>query len=1560
MFILTSFDVYIKVFDNTGKILENSQGSYLISLETEPTAFCIQGTLSQSTASGVLTFSGIQFNETGSFLIKASGADLISATSSSFPIIKLNLASIIIQLPVITVDFEFQIIVKVKDQFGNPWLSNTEIVLISSIPIEGTTTQSTSTAESTFTLKYSQSGISQLSILAELVTKSTFVKINKQNLEISNSKTGETEPKIIVHELFWVKVRVLDFANTQVLDKDGIALELKVIDNGNTIVSYQNSTISGICEFNGISLANPGVYQVFVGGQESSNVTALLPAVVFGPVTNILIEKPTDLFYTKYLYSFSLSLYNDTGDLIPYNTLVSIYQAEILLTREYSNSGYLKFSMFFNNSGIQSFIASAENIQTQFDCNVNTGNNTDNMCLVSLNESSCLTCENEATEVVNGLCQCVIYSSYNNTSETCECNQGLEASKGFCVTCGNYLLKSEIYAYYSESYKKLIIVFQRKIKYSALDSCEKILSYHSTFLQFLPACSWTDPQQVEISFGLYPDLGIKSIEFNNTLVQASEGKCGYSVDRLIVSIRNIYDLPSISGQINGPEVYSIKCAPGDLILKFSGYSKELSFVWKMITKGSNDLIQYIDSIKDPVLYMPKNLLSVGELNILITVKIEALNIENSFSKSVKIVNEDVLSLDFNIGSYFEMFSHKSITIQVNSLSTCSSEIPNLTWTSADIPNLQELLKASKKSTQLFIPSNTLTPKKYEIQVVADKSTIQTTLSVLSQNLILTLSRSNGIIPLSSWLEISATTSDPDNKAAQFFYEWSCSQDFNPCYNRFGQVINFDNTKNLIKVSNDSLIDGNTYRFQVTVNTESKSITGFVDLTVSSKVHGNVMIPQTDSNILEKEIFKVLPKVDFRGDIKFNWKITGGEFYAKNTELGSPFFCALGNQFQSGSSFKFQLVINDNNVETVIGEFEAKTKSSPDCEEFSIEFVEPYYHLSGKNCWDNDNEDYPLQYQFGSISSNSNLNPFSPLSYNSDYFCFIPAKSEKMFLKVCDSSTSCKLFSSTPKRRLESLNVQYYISQLQYEEKIPNIILVLDGETLTNDEFSELFSAFLTYFEDFSLDQESFSLLTSCLDAVQGFENFNQGYFDDSFEMMNQALEKFSYVLNEDELGILFDLLYINRIYLSQNQFLNVVSALLQISSAGYLPSYRLKYDKYFLAYFHKTYASSLENLYLNLSEFSIKFPENLNINETYTVDLRIVSFDLNESIYFEIQMNKSGTYENYNIEIDSTESISLDLNSPIKVNLSNIFTYNESICQTFNKQNTEKCSIKALSQDKIDLNLYSSGQFSLSNLKSECIYDEFAPITAMSIYCICIIYSISILISSYKNTKPFTFTHPVFTYIPVTSAFTHQNKKNRIISSVQLSSSLICLLFLSKLSKLYIFQSNSVSKYSSQDLLSGFVTFLILQPLTFSSLFIQIRTIKGKHQNMSLIFNIVTCTIAFGALVYFFYANCESSSYNWVLNFIVFGIFEVFFMHSVYAWVIWRCCRKSDKGYTRPVTLGDEPNSRTDALAVISLENIPEEEKTENQQSPKHRTSINLEDMFEKRFSHYARRSSAS
>ena len=532
---------------------------------------------------------------------------------------------------------------------------------------------------------------------------------------------------------------------------------------------------------------------------------------------------------------------------------------------------------------------------------------------------------------------------------------------------------------------------------------------NSAFLRFGPTCEWILPQQLEISFKLYPDLTYKKISFNNTSIQKLISACIYSVDILEVDINQLSKLPSLQVSINGPEVFSLKCSSGGLVLKSSIISIEYSYTWNLLSDSTQDLKNFIASSTSSIIQIPLNLLSKGDFYISLKVSITALQASGYSTKLIKISDLSIPSLEFNIGSFASISSSQALFLEVLDKSSCLLEFPILTWASSKIPDFESLIKSSKSSKYLIIPANTLTAGSiYTIQVSSQSQSLSSQIQVVTRDLILTLSKSSGLVSLKLPLVLSVTAVDPDDSGSQFTYKWTCSQDDNPCYTRLGQLISFQSREATIKITNSSLIDGNVYKFHVQVTSLSKSSQASVLLTVDSRLSGTVEISSISSVIHYNDILKIIPKVSLPSSSKFKWKVLNGKFDIKNSDLTKPYFCALGSQFEPGSEFKLVLSANDGQNDFDLVSLETSAGLGPDCEKFEVR-IEEFLYMAGKECLDLDDQDYPLVYKFGFEGKTGKKRFFGGFELNEEIYVVYNDEMEKSVLIVCDSSSMCQEF-----------------------------------------------------------------------------------------------------------------------------------------------------------------------------------------------------------------------------------------------------------------------------------------------------------------------------------------------------------------------------------------------------------------------------------------------------------------------------------------------------------------------------------------------------------------------
>ena len=1577
MFVFNAFEVQVSVKFSDLSQVESGKGVYSLALITDP-EFCIQGTVSKDTAAGFVSFTGIEFNKTGDFYLRVVGNDLVQDSSLRFHIIELVLSTVLIDLPeVVTVGFEILVKVSAKDQFGNFWLKSTEVVVGLSLDATGNNVVTTSNGKAEYLITFVKSGLCQVTVVAGLITKNVFINVNSKILEIKYEGQGIKDYQYPVQDYIWISISILDYSKKIKSPESGQTITLTILSSGKAIASYSELTSSGSTNFTDLLFETPDTYQILASSSDCINSTLSLPPITYGPVTEISVSSPSDPIKTKYLYEFILNLFNSSNLPVPYQVKYSIINEDSqILFKDFANSGIGSFFIVFNETGTIKLAVLAQDNVFNFSVSVQSGNNSDQLCAVALSDQLCVQCNNEASVVVDGVCSCVYRSSYSKEDKMCVCDEGLAASKGFCVKCGKYIEKSDIYAYYSEDYRKVLVNFHDEIEYHGLDTCNKILSLDSVFTRFGPVCEWILPQQLEISFKLYPDLAYKKISFNNTLIQKVSGACIYSVDILEVDINQLSKLPVLQVSINGPEIFSLKCSSGGLVLKSSIFSIEYSYTWKLLSESSQDLKTFISNTSTPIIQIPLILLSKGDFYISLTVSIPALQVSGYSTKLIKVSELSSPSLEFNIGAFTSISRSQSLFLEVLDKSSCLLEFPELTWTSSNIANFENLIKSSKSSKYLIIPANTLTAGSiYSIQVTSQSQSLSTQIQVLTSDLILTLSKSSGLISLKLPLVLSVTAVDPDDSSSQFTYKWTCSQDNNPCYTRLGQLISFQNREATIKISNSSLMDGNIYKFQVQVTSLSKSSQASVFLTVDSRLSGSVEVSSISSVIKFNQILKIIPKVNLPLSSKFKWKVINGKFDLKNSDLNKPYFCALGSQFEPGSEFSLVLSSNDGQNDFDLVSLQTSTGLGPDCGSFEVE-IEEFLYMAGKKCLDLDDQDYPIVYKFGFEGKTGQKRFFGGFEQNEEIFVFFNEEMKKSVLLVCDSSFMCKEFKKDLNglkqvRRLydgrglgKELNVSYYLEFLKHDKNVLDSILALKGQELTGKEFDEVFSAFLRYFEIKSSGVDNFENLVNYLDIVQGFKNFDKENFDQAFELMKKRFDSIDFVITKDMLYTMHEMLYKNRYYLGKQDFFNVVSVILNRISEDYLPPYTFSYDTKFISFVSKINSDGLLGLIINLKDFDLVFPEDLQINDLEIINIQIISCDFNKTVYFSLSVNTTGTYESFNLEESQSSDTQIKISSPIILEIYNTYSFNSSKCGDLKKVLVDSCKYSSTSDHNLIFHIYKTGSFSLFNQKSSCKPDDISFILNSSIFTISLLYCAVILLHYRSQSRSKSHSHslpsPFYSLLPISSILLFQPVQTRLTSALLLSSSILVLQTSLKLTSNYLFQtsSSSSSPYSSSSLLSGFLTFLLCQPVTLLQLSLQYSTENTKFSKLPLTTSVLLSSVSICYSIFQYFSLCIKS-FNWVLNLIIFSISEIFLFQPIYTWIIIaiasRCKSRNNSLHTaRVMTLAEEPvSSRSDNLAVVSME-VPEEEKTDNvsrsNANPQNTISaVELETFFERR-----------
>ena len=532
--------------------------------------------------------------------------------------------------------------------------------------------------------------------------------------------------------------------------------------------------------------------------------------------------------------------------------------------------------------------------------------------------------------------------------------------------------------------------------------------------------------------------------------------------------------------------------------------------------------------------------------------------------------------------------------------------------------------------------------------------------------------------------------------------------------------------------------------------------------------------------------------------------------------------------------------------------------------------------------------------------------------------------------------------------------------MKHDKNVLDSISALEGQKLSDEEFDEVFSAFFRYFEIKSTGVDNFENLLNYLDIVQGFGNFGKENFDQAFELMKKRFDSIDFEVSKDMLYTMHGMLYRNRYYLGQPDFFNVVSVILNRISEDYLNPYSFSYDSKFISFVSKINSEGLLGLIINLNDFDLTFPKDLQINDSEIINIQVISCDFNKTVYFSLSVNTTGTYESFNLEESQSSDTVIKISSPIILEIYNTYSFNSSKCGDPKKILVDTCKYSSTSDNNLIFHFYKLGSFSLFNQKSSCSPDQFSFIVNSSIFTLSLLYCAIILLRYRSNPKPKPRSLPsrFYSLLPISSIILFQAISTRLTSALILSSSILVLQTSLKLTSYYLFPSSSSSSYSSSSLLSGFLAFLLCQPITILQLILQYLTENSKFSNLPITISVLLSSLSICYSIFQYFSVC-GESFNWVLNLIIFSITEIFLFQPIYTWIITALgscfkTRSISLHTARVMTLAEEPvSSRSENLAVVSME-VPEEEKTDNMSrsnaNPQSRmNTVEIETMFERR-----------
>lgn len=1393
----------------------------------------------------------------------------IPYTSSSFAIVEIVVSSLTLSTSITpSANFEFTLKVIIKNQFGVLWVKPATVDVTSTVALYGVLSNSTETGVCEFYFTCRNPGTVKITAKTSAVPGVVSLNILKNLLKF----TSELPSIFYIGKNMDLAVSVNDNSGKTIEILNGpyeVNLTLKN-ETGEIFSDIRNSSL-GIATFPYPAIINPGVYWFYISAPDCVSLYSKEFTVMWGPVETMTVTPQGYSMPAKYLYSIDISLYNSSQKLIPYSTNVKLYYENSLVSIKKSNNGQAKFKIFFNQTGTNPISVTAESLTKSFEVDVQPSNNTDPGCILAINATTCSICSEANYEITNGLCKCNKYSIYNYTSKICECPDGLSPANGYCINCGNYFETSEVFAYYAKEYRSLMVVFSRNVNLTGLDSCEDILVTEQYINTLQPKCVWQDLRTLKVEINAYPDLEETVIGVNSLRVQAFGDICDFDIYKLNVELTEMWWPPVPDSRINAPDEFSNSCEGNELKVIAGDVNIFYEYYWTAEVAPENLAVTSLfKSTSGHSVVIPSSLLTESTVKVTLLTVFKTMNTSSSSTKYIKILTSG-LQVSFKSNNMVSIKSNSAYTLQVKIPSSCYSKDFAYSWTSSVLSEtFNEILKQSLKPSALYIPAYTLQSGEYTFTVTVSNSKTSGTaliyLTVFPSDLLLSLSRSSGSISTDKDFTVSAKSSDPDDNYANIFFTWTCTENYSDCIDSTGKNLNLQANQGLLAISNSSLAVGSTYRITVTASSALKSRSAYIDIFVNKTVQGEVKINFPLDKIDNQAGVLIAPIFTESESAKFKWTI--GQL-PNQMIFKTPYISLVDEMLGKASSYSFSLLTSYSNYE-IESTGEIFTNTGPICAKLLIQTEASKYKIQAENCYDGDNEDYPLLYQFGVILHDKNIFLLSSITTENEFLGYFPSKVSQAFSRVCDSIGTCNDFFQSILLRRRAEEILEIEGKLSESENIPNLVIVLAGLEVSQDVYVMMCQKTSEYFGGEIVDKMNYDLFIDCFKALLSVEKFvTSELLESNLELFVRVSEKYCASISSENL---------EKVLIALEPYLEMLrdpSQILQYlgknSLVGSFPGLIRRFvndNLYFAAY--RLLGEDFSDFRFSLKDIDVQFTSPLNTSEIY--DFSFASKSNQTSTLIVLNLTKVGLIQDYTLEITESNTNMQDLPHSFTIKIPNKNHYNSVNCQSL----LTSCVILETTDKEITLEISSIATYHIAEYVFSCPPLKKILSFLLTLVLLTLIFSFAVVLKD-KNWDIPNPNHRIFTKVySISSCITPQSPGKRLVSIIQVFTTLVLLLALIKAA-----EKESPTEYNGEDLVRGLISFGFTEIFTICSYLPMAFFSPGKRTIISYL------SIYFSSLIYLIYSStvtCKEDSVAWIVNFMIFSTIDLWILQRLYAW----------------------------------------------------------------------------
>jgi hypothetical protein len=1188
--------------------------------------------------------------------------------------------------------------------------------------------------------------------------------------------------------------------------------------------------------------------------------------------------------------------------------------------------GYVVFKVFITQPGPAVLRFSSDSVEKEVMVIVIASDNFDPLCGVAKTVSECDVCK--VNSVKNGgNCTCIPFSSYNSETSNCDCIEGFKSQSGRCTECLPYLKDTDVSGYFSGDFLSIILNFELEVATSSLslESCDQLISGPTELLNQTEKCTWISSSVLKVF--LTSISKTSKLILNPYNILASGRPCSYRDQKLEINLKETSEKLTPVISISAPETFSLLCSSSSLLISSDFKSTSAVYSWWLTSPDLQDLSAYISLISKDSFEIPRSLLHPTSFEINLKISLQDWETSATGSKTIKISNSGNLNSFLSVPSFNSIQKTQKLVI-IAAADFCGKSDSNdsfdfsVLWT-GNLPGIQDLVLEGRQNT-LVVDGSRLDIGEYDVVATVsslnDSVTSYTKIKVIPSDLLLSLSRSSGSISASQDFQVTASCSDPDESQGKFRYFWFCMQDKSSCKDLKGQTLEFSINGGSLTIKKEDLKTNASYSLTVKCESNGKSKFQSIDVKVDESVQGEAMVSFPTLKVNPDYLNNLIPIIRYKGSLMFSWKVTGNGFSSKilnsDSFIGFPEF-----SLKAGSVYNLELHITSDSFQGTLKAFgQLKTNSGPVCKEIVVSHEESLTRLKAEGCYDSDDEDYPLSFQYGFVDSGKKsfwVN--EPVSLSS-YSLYLPSSVEEAQVRVIDTILTSMVYSkSVSKKTFRLLGEDYLgqaIQQCRNPLNVPNTIITFTQYSIDFSTFSYLFSQFYSYFNNIPSSKFNLDMYLSCLSGLLGKDQMITD------EQLLNATKLTLKLINRYELKVftgtvqsilkLFDG-YTDRIdYLILSElFISVAESWVQDTTPNIILEYSnstclVKIRR--IGYYYV--GSSLQN-----EKVKIEFPNDLGISLDQVFDVLLTVQKIKEGAYINFLLNISGTYENYTFGFVDVRELGMKIDSPIMITIPNFLKANYFKCKDSSLAKGN-CAVHKVNKTHIVLGITNKGSYVVKESSADCTLTK----TPVLISCSLLVFAFALAFLFYfkdrKNSGQRLFQNDFKRSFNLTSLFIPQENPLRIASTGRIISSLLLIEALIGLTYSSTFEevmkgSSFIKHTSSFELGRGLVCFggSFLYDLINTFAFISRK--NKRFCVLGVFSSIFVCFLSIVAIFFVCLILCPEEVDSWIVNFAVWGTAQVILIQGILAAVV--ACLNRDQNYrqTRVTSLTPSEGSKS-------------------------------------------------